>query len=477
MNYRSVSVATVTVYCALAIGARSEAQVVVTPNTSPAPLQHVQVTTIDASAGSHFDPHVDGPVISYSTNAADGTGIHIRYFTLGVDTAPHEIPFGFNQQDFLSKVGGTRIAYSHVDDFGVRITVLDTAQPLGAANPATINPEVDAEQFSPALRATAIAYIDETPILNVPQAGDLVVFDTNTNSATRVTNDGVTNQNPNLSPDGRLVVWEKCPVDTNHCDIWKAINLAGGWVPSVVSDDPDQEDLPDTNGDVIVYGAQRADGNHIFYRDAANVEYELAVPQAFAPRIAGDFITFESPTAGGHYDVFLFQLSTARLWNVTDSPLTDDLLSGVSVLPDGDVVVVYESLNPDAHHLAVTAVRFTVPPVTPSYGVCLLYDPTKAKKSGSTYPIQIQLCDAAGHNLSSPSIVVHAVGVTQVSTNAPGTLDDAGNSDPDFDFRYDATLAGYVFNLKTTGFSTGTYAINFTAGADPAIHSAKFQIK
>ena len=26
-------------------------------------------------------------------------------------------------------------------------------------------------------------------------------------------------------------------------------------------------------------------------------------------------------------------------------------------------------------------------------------------------------------------------------------------------------------------FATGTYALNFTAGADPAIHSANFQIK
>jgi len=118
-----------------------------------------------------------------------------------------------------------------------------------------------------------------------------------------------------------------------------------------------------------------------------------------------------------------------------------------------------------------------VPPVVPSYNVCPLYDATKARKSGSTYPIQIQLCDASGANLSSPSIVVHPFGVTQLSTNAPGTLDDAGNSNPDFDFRYDATLAGYVFNLKTTGFATGTYALTFTAGTDPAVHSAKFQIK
>jgi hypothetical protein len=111
------------------------------------------------------------------------------------------------------------------------------------------------------------------------------------------------------------------------------------------------------------------------------------------------------------------------------------------------------------------------------YGVCLLYDSTRARKSGSTVPIQLRLCDAGGHNVSSTAIVVHAVGVTQVSTSAPGVLDDAGQSNPDFDFRYDSTIAGYTFNLKTTGYPTGTYTLTFTAGADPTVHSAPFQVR
>ncbi len=113
-----------------------------------------------------------------------------------------------------------------------------------------------------------------------------------------------------------------------------------------------------------------------------------------------------------------------------------------------------------------------------TYNICLLYDPTKAKKSGSTYPIQIQLCDATSHNVSASGIIVHAVSVTMASTSAPGVLDDAGNSNnPDFDFRYDSGLGGYIFNLKTTGNSTGTYNLNFTAGSDPLVHSTPFQIK
>ncbi len=100
-----------------------------------------------------------------------------------------------------------------------------------------------------------------------------------------------------------------------------------------------------------------------------------------------------------------------------------------------------------------------------------------AKKSGAAYPIKNQLCDSNGDNMSSPSIVVHALSVTRTSTNAPVVLDDIGNANPDFDFRYGATLNRYVFNFNTKGYSTGTYNLNFTAGADPASHSAAFAVK
>jgi len=115
-----------------------------------------------------------------------------------------------------------------------------------------------------------------------------------------------------------------------------------------------------------------------------------------------------------------------------------------------------------------------------SYRIYALYDQTKAVKSGSTIPIKFQLYDASDLNVSASSITVHAVSVTQVSTNAPGTLEDSGNANPDLDFRYDSTLGGtggYIFNLSTKGDSTGTYQINFTAGADPTPHYLLFQVK
>ena len=110
-----------------------------------------------------------------------------------------------------------------------------------------------------------------------------------------------------------------------------------------------------------------------------------------------------------------------------------------------------------------------------TFNICLLYDPTKAVKSGATYPIKIQLCDINGNNVSSADIVVHAVNIQQVSTLAMGDVITAGNANGDTDFRFDNGF--YILNLKTTGLTTGTYKLYFTAGDDPVTHSVEFQVK
>jgi hypothetical protein len=85
---------------------------------------------------------------------------------------------------------------------------------------------------------------------------------------------------------------------------------------------------------------------------------------------------------------------------------------------------------------------------TVGYGVVALYDQTKVHKSGSTVPIKIQVVDANGVNYSSASLPVQAMSVVLVSANSSGTPEDAGNSNPDLNFRFDASLGGYIFNLK-----------------------------
>ena len=119
-----------------------------------------------------------------------------------------------------------------------------------------------------------------------------------------------------------------------------------------------------------------------------------------------------------------------------------------------------------------TTVNYTV-----NFGLVILFDQTRAHKSGSTVPIKIRLVDANGTNVSSAATVVRAVSVIQTGSQASTILEDAGNSNPDFDFRYDQSLGGYIFNLKTTGYGTGTYRLNFIAGNSPTIYSVQFQVR
>jgi len=109
------------------------------------------------------------------------------------------------------------------------------------------------------------------------------------------------------------------------------------------------------------------------------------------------------------------------------------------------------------------------------YGICG-YEQFAARKAGSVIPVKLYVCDAAGANLSSPTIAVTATSVIRVSDSANAPLEDAGNANPDFNFRYDGA-GRYMFNLDTNGFATGTYWLMFTVSGDPTVHHVEFQIK
>lgn len=113
----------------------------------------------------------------------------------------------------------------------------------------------------------------------------------------------------------------------------------------------------------------------------------------------------------------------------------------------------------------------SVQEVAPLLHLCVLYDQTKAHKSGSTVPIKFSLCDATGSNVSAPTITVHAMELTRVDTSASSTVEESGAS-PSDDFRYSADLnvsGGYIFNLSTRGLETGTWTL--TLSVDGAQHS------
>lgn len=114
------------------------------------------------------------------------------------------------------------------------------------------------------------------------------------------------------------------------------------------------------------------------------------------------------------------------------------------------------------------------------YNVCALYDQSKAHKAGSTVPIKLQLCDAAGNNISSPDYVLNAFKVSKIDNSSDGIVEDSGAANPDDNFRYSADLGeagGYIFNKSLRGFTSGTWVLSFTVNGGETVYSVQFDVK
>jgi hypothetical protein len=116
---------------------------------------------------------------------------------------------------------------------------------------------------------------------------------------------------------------------------------------------------------------------------------------------------------------------------------------------------------------------------SPLFGISPLYDQTVSVLSGSTIPIKMYLVSSSGRDVSSASIIVHAIKLFQMSTNTSKPVVAAGNANPGNNFRFDSTLGprgGYIFNLNTTGLGKGKWVIQFVVGSDPTIYTLGFGI-
>ena len=111
---------------------------------------------------------------------------------------------------------------------------------------------------------------------------------------------------------------------------------------------------------------------------------------------------------------------------------------------------------------------------TVGYKICLLYDPTKPNPLGSTMVIKLQLCNAAGVNLSSSSIAVVATLIDGSMTPPPNFQ---GSSNLGNVFRF--TSGYYIYNLDTSKLPTmrtGVHSLGFTVNG-AGTYTAQFTLK
>lgn len=202
-----------------------------------------------------------------------------------------------------------------------------------------------------------------------------------------------------------------------------------------------------------------------------------AIQYAYSPRPAGqsDSGSFENNRLLVSWDGALVDEQQRASTTTTTAWTTHEVLavaagtSSVLAFRDG-------ATHPDAVDDSLGVYLDDVS-LTPRYDLCRLGQVDKAHKAGSTAPIRLQLCDTTGDNLSSGDLALHALGVRKVDDTAEAMVEDAGQANPDDDFRYDADLAGYIFNLSTKGLTSGTWQLRFTVGGGNHVYTVEFDVR
>jgi uncharacterized protein len=246
-------------------------------------------------------------------------------------------------------------------------------------------------------------------------------------------------------------------------------------------------DFPEVPGSLFATDANRPERNsdhdmpvvYLKFPNAATTTTVSDATAVFSPNNQSVTLTANVSTAAGTVNEGTVTFTVTNAANaVVGSPVVGNVSAGVAtanyILPGGTTPQAL-TITGQFSGGTSTAPSTDTATLNVTFKICLLYDPNKAVKRGGTYPIKLQLCDINDNNVSSPSIMLNAVGVSQVSSTAMGDVISAGEANADNNFRFDNGF--YIYNLKTTGLGTGIYNLNFTAGSDPVVHAVQFQVK
>jgi hypothetical protein len=159
----------------------------------------------------------------------------------------------------------------------------------------------------------------------------------------------------------------------------------------------------------------------------------------------------------------------AMVTDATSGPVVSSLSAAVSTNAVGTFSVPFTASDV-AGNSATGSCSYIV-----TYGIALGYDSTRPRNSGSTVSILISLVDYSGASVSSKSIAVTAVSVTNTATMAMFPPSSPGNTNPGSAFV--ANTNGYVYTLSTTDYASGSYTLDFVVAGDPVTHHAPFLIR
>jgi hypothetical protein len=316
--------------------------------TAGAPFLESTAQIVNNDPANQTNPHVQCNLASYTNDDFQGQST-IRYHDL-ITGADNVIPG--NTVDLLSDISGSRVAYTEITFTGDTVRIFDTI-----SQTQTVVPGLNLS--NPSIGGNLVAFEDRNAEFTAPQ---IAVYDLATGTGTSLTNDSLVNQNPNVSPNGDVVVWNKCQTFAVDCTVYAALQTTPGvFTTRALTAGGDREHSPFTNGAIAVYISNRSGENDVYYQTlVGGAEVHLAIPgdQHWA-RISGDLISFESQVQNG-FDIFVYDIRTGKLFQVTNT-VNEERLSEIDVC-NGVGRIVYTVVGEGAFD--VHAVSFPVPAVT-----------------------------------------------------------------------------------------------------------------
>jgi hypothetical protein len=314
---------------------------------------------IDIGPGDQTDPHVSGNLVAYTDY---GTGVGRIGYRDFATAAAGFIPAGA-VVDSLPNVFGQQISFSRqwLDRDAIMLFDAVTGSLVEFA------PQAGSRRFASALGGHTLAFVDQGV-----DSGSILVGDV-TAPAGPLTNlsqgkpAGSFDGHPAVAPDGSAVVWERCDHLFTDCWTMRALYAGGVWGAAEVVSDAGSYDLnADTDGRTVSYESARTapDAQQLFWQLlGGGPESSLELPgHAIEPHISEGVIAFSHRlTNSDPTDLFVYVIATNMLYQVTDTPLIDEVLADISVLPGGDIRVVWEA-NADANGRdSIFASTFRVP--------------------------------------------------------------------------------------------------------------------
>ncbi len=426
---------------------------------------------IDSSPGNQTDPHVSGDIVAYTDEWSGVIRFH-DFFTASAGSI--FVPVGSTDQ--LSDVNGTHISFARKTGPNRAAMVFDvmstTAVQIGPDNSGA---------FSTALGGDTIAFVasDDIKVGRISNP---------TGPLANLSNSSALDLSPSVSPSGNAVVWQTCLVST--CSILKSTFNGSSWSsPIVVSNGPSVNTSPDTDGTSIAYDSDRVgsvDGSDIYLQPlsgGADLQLSLAGAQR-NPSIANGVVAFESTAVGAFSaDLFIYEVSSNRLFQLTDTPMLDELLNDVTVLSDGTIRVVWAARPETSTDSDVFAQTFTLPaaPPVPGFNFAGFFQPVdnlpgvNIASAGSAIPVKFSL--GGNQGLSILGAGSPASSPIPCDASDPGAVIEETVNAGGSGLSYDAATAQYTYVWKTDRAWKGTCRMLVVTLSDNSQHLAKFRFR